>query len=234
MKRFLITAVVLLAAAGLRAQEIRVGVVGDFNMSWLHNSVSSSDCYVGFGAGVKGEYLFSDAAADDFYIDARLIYSLKGGSWANIHQNLGYLELPILAGYRYHINSDLTLLGGLGPYFGIGVLGKQVIKTDGAKAKTDIFGKSYKRFDFGLNYSVGVEISSRWQVFLTFEHSLIDIAKSRFDTSAQPLYRRSVPLLTMRPATAAHPFDVPAQPLLIEGIRLSGSSPGKAVWDRTI
>ena len=132
MKRFLITAVVLLAAAGLRAQEIRVGVVGDFNMSWLHNSVSSSDCYVGFGAGVKGEYLFSDAAADDFYIDARLIYSLKGGSWANIHQNLGYLELPILAGYRYHINSDLTLLGGLGPYFGIGVLGKQVIKTDGA------------------------------------------------------------------------------------------------------
>ena len=159
MKRFLITAVVLLAAAGLRAQEIRVGVVGDFNMSWLHNSVSSSDCYVGFGAGVKGEYLFSDAAADDFYIDARLIYSLKGGSWA--------------AGYRYHINSDLTLLGGLGPYFGIGVLGKQVIKTDGAKAKTDIFGESYKRFDFGLNYSVGVEISSRWQVFLTFEHSLI-------------------------------------------------------------
>ena len=86
MKRFLITAVVLLAAAGLRAQEIRVGVVGDFNMSWLHNSVSSSDCYVGFGAGVKGEYLFSDAAADDFYIDARLIYSLKGGSWAN-HTN---------------------------------------------------------------------------------------------------------------------------------------------------
>ena len=150
-------------------------------MSWLHNSVSSSDCYVGFGAGVKGEYLFSDAAADDFYIDARLIYSLKGGSWANIHQNLGYLELPVLAGYRYHINSDLTLLGGLGPYFGIGVLGKQVIKTDGAKDKTDIFGKSYKRFDFGLNYSVGVEISSRWQVFLTFEHSLIDIAKSRFE-----------------------------------------------------
>lgn len=191
MKRFLITAVVLLAAAGLRAQEIRVGVVGDFNMSWLHNSVSSSDCYVGFGAGVKGEYLFSDATADDFYIDARLIYSLKGGSWANIHQNLGYLELPVLAGYRYHINSDLTLLGGLGPYFGIGVLGKQVIKTDGAKAKTDIFGKSYKRFDFGLNYSVGVEISSRWQVFLTFEHSLIDIAKSRFDeadyTKTHPL-----------------------------------------------
>ena len=67
----------------------------------------------------------------------------------------------------------------------------RVIKTDGAKAKTDIFGESYKRFDFGLNYSVGVEISSRWQVFLTFEHSLIDIAKSRFEeadyTKTHPL-----------------------------------------------
>lgn len=186
MKRFLITAVVLLAAAGLRAQEIRVGVVGDFNMSWLHRSVNSSDCYVGFGAGVKGEYLFSDAEADNFYIDARLLYTLKGGSWAGIHHNLGYLQLPIFAGYRYHINSDLALIGGLGPYFGIGVLGKRVAKVDDTKTKTDIFGDRYKRFDFGLNYTLGVEISSRWQVFLAFEHSLIDITKSRFDEENFP------------------------------------------------
>ena len=177
MKRFLITAVILLAAAGLRAQEIRVGVVGDFNMSWLHNSVSSSDCYVGFGAGVKGE--------------ARLLYSLKGGSWSGVHQNLGYLQLPVFAGYRYHINDNLTLLGGLGPYFGVGVLGKHVVKVDDSKSKTDIFGEYYKRFDFGLNYTVGVEISSRWQVFLAFEHSLLDITKSKFDgldyTKTRPL-----------------------------------------------
>ena len=191
MKRFLITAVILLAAAGLRAQEIRVGVVGDFNMSWLHNSVSSSDCYVGFGAGVKGEYLFSDAEADNFYLEARLLYSLKGGSWSGVHQNLGYLQLPVFAGYRYHINDNLTLLGGLGPYFGVGVLGKHVVKVDDSKSKTDIFGEYYKRFDFGLNYTVGVEISSRWQVFLAFEHSLLDITKSTFDgldyTKTRPL-----------------------------------------------
>lgn len=191
MKRFLITAVILLAAAGLRAQEIRVGVVGDFNMSWLHNSVSSSDCYVGFGAGVKGEYLFSDAEADNFYLEARLLYSLKGGSWSGVHQNLGYLQLPVFAGYRYHINDNLTLLGGLGPYFGVGVLGKHVVKVDDSKSKTDIFGEYYKRFDFGLNYMVGVEISSRWQVFLAFEHSLLDITKSKFDgldyTKTRPL-----------------------------------------------
>ncbi len=191
MKRFLITAVVLFAAAGLRAQEFRVGVAGDLNMSWLHNSVSSSDCYVGFGAGVKGEYHFSDSAADDFYLEARLMYSLKGGSWSGVHQNLGYLQLPVFAGYRYHINDKLTLLGCLGPYFGVGVLGKHVIKADDSKSKTDIFGKYYKRFDFGLNYTVGVEISSRWQVFLAFEHSLLDITKSKFEeldyTKTRPL-----------------------------------------------
>lgn len=181
MKRFLITAVVLITAAGLRAQEIRVGVVGDLNLSWLHNSISSSDCYLGFGAGVKGEYLFSDASDDDFYIDARLIYSLKGGSWANMHQNLGYLQIPIFGGYRYHFNSDLAIFGGLGPYFGVGVLGKHVTKVDDKKTKTDIFGTRYRRFDFGLNYTVGLEVSSRWQVFLAFEHSLIDITKSRFE-----------------------------------------------------
>lgn len=191
MKRFLITAVVLLAATGLRAQEIRVGVVGDLNMSWLHNPVSSSDCYVGFGAGVKGEFIFSDADADDFYIDARLIYSLKGGSWSNIHQNLGYLQIPVFGGYRYHFNPNLAIFGGAGPYFGLGVLGKHVTKVDATKSKIDLFGERYKRFDFGLNYTVGLEITSRWQVFLAFEHSLLDITKSRFEeidyTKVRPL-----------------------------------------------
>ncbi len=181
MKRFLVTAILLVAAAGLHAQEFRAGVVGDLNMSWIHRSVGTSDCYLGFGAGVKGEYHFTDSTADDFYLEARLLYSLKGGSWASIHDNLGYLELPLFAGYRYHINSDLTLFGALGPYFGVGVLGKHVTKDDGSKSKTDIFGKYYKRFDFGLNYTVGVEITSRWQVFLAFEHSLINTTKSKFE-----------------------------------------------------
>ena len=54
-------------------------------------------------------------------------------------------------------------------------------KADGAKVKTDLFGEGYKRFDFGLNYNVGVEMWNQWQFFLGFEHSLLNIAKSNID-----------------------------------------------------
>ena len=56
-------------------------------------------------------------------------------------------------------------------------MGKDVVKTGDAKLKTDIFGVSYKRFDCGLNYNVGVELFDKWQIFLGFEHSVLNAAK---------------------------------------------------------
>ncbi|MBR2006535.1 MAG: outer membrane beta-barrel protein [Alistipes sp.] len=181
MKKLLVLIVALMASLTLSAQEMRYGVTGGVNFAWMHNPISSSDAYIGFNAGVKAEMDLSSVVADGFYADARALYSLKGGRWSGIHQNLGYLELPFNFGYRIDTGSDVGVLVGLGPYFGLGVLGKNVVKADGAKVKSDLFGDSYKRFDFGLNYNVGVELWSQWQFFVGFEHSLLNIAKSSMD-----------------------------------------------------
>ena len=181
MKRLIITLLSIVVATTVSAQELRWGATGALNFSWARSSVNSSDAYIGFNAGVKAEMDFSDYITDGFYLDGRLLYTLKGGRWAGLHQNLGYLELPLTLGYRYRVADGIALFGGLGPYLGWGVLGKNVLKEGGSKTKTDLFGESYKRFDLGLNYQVGVELYSNWQVFLGFEHSLMNIMKSNYD-----------------------------------------------------
>ncbi len=181
MKKLLVLIVALMASFTLSAQEMRYGITGGVNFANMHSSVSSSDAYVGFNAGIKAEMDLSSVVADGFYADARALYSLKGGRWSGVHQNLGYLALPFNFGYRFGVSSDINILAGLGPYFGLGVLGKNVVKVDGTKVKSDLFGDSFKRFDFGLNYNVGVEMWNQWQFFVGFEHSLLNIAKSSID-----------------------------------------------------
>lgn len=178
MKRLLIAAVVLLAATGVRAQDFRWGPAGAVNFAWEKGRETSSDCYMGFYAGVKAEVDFSDIITSGFYVDGRLLYSLKGGDWAGFHHNLGYLEIPVNLGYRYAIDRNVALMGSLGPYFGFGILGRKVTSSDGAKIKSDLFGEQYKRFDFGLNYNAGVELWKTWQFYLGFEHSFLNICKS--------------------------------------------------------
>ncbi len=182
MKRILLLLVALMATCTLSAQEFRWGPTLGMNLANVHFSdQNSSDCYVGFNLGVKGELTFTDAQSDGFYADARLLYTLKGGSWVGFHQNLGYLELPLNVGYRYAVSNDVRLFGGVGPYFALGVIGNNVQKNGDTKIKTDLFGVSYKRFDFGLNYNVGVELYDKWQVFLGFEHGLINSLKSELN-----------------------------------------------------
>ena len=182
MKRILLLLVALMATCTLSAQEFRWGPTLGMNLANVHFSdQNSSDCYVGFNLGVKGELTFTDAQSDGFYADARLLYTLKGGGWVGFHQNLGYLELPLNVGYRYAVSNDVRLFGGVGPYFALGVIGNNVQKNGDTKIKTDLFGVSYKRFDFGLNYNVGVELYDKWQVFLGFEHGLINSLKSELN-----------------------------------------------------
>ena len=182
MKRIIIALLAVVAAINVSAQELRLGATGGVNFAWAHvDNGNSSGSYIGFQLGAKAELDLSDYVADGFYLDGKLVYTLKGGRWVNYHYNLGYFELPIAFNYRHYISNDISIFGGLGPYFGLGVLGKRVAKVDGSKLKTDLFGNMYKRFDFGLNYQVGVEMWDNWQLFLGFEHSLLNIRHKYID-----------------------------------------------------
>jgi hypothetical protein len=75
-------------------------------------------------------------------------------------------------------------MGALGPYVALGILGKDVNKEGGVKVKSDVFGHSYQRFDFGLNYKLGVEMWDQWQFYLGFEHSLLNLSKTKIEGSS--------------------------------------------------
>ena len=188
MKRFIVTLFAVFAAVTVSAQELRWGVAGGLNFAWERAKAAgvkvSSDSYIGFQVGAKAEMDFSSYLIDGFYLEGSLLYNLKGGSYSGSHSNLGYLQLPVNLGYRLTFSGDVSLLGSLGPYFGLGVLGKDVEKVSGAKVKTDVFGTRLQRFDFGLNYKLGVEVWNQWQFYLGLEHSLLNLAKKNLDDEA--------------------------------------------------
>ena len=185
MKRIILALVAIVMAFNVSAQDLRWGAVGVVNFSWMRAKAAgvaiSSDSYIGFQAGAKAEMDLADYLTDGFFADGALVYNLKGGSYSGSHTNLGYLQIPLNLGYRTPLSNDVSFIAGLGPYFGLGVLGKDVVKEGDTKVKTDVFGESMQRFDFGLNYKLGVEMWNQWQFYLGFEHSLLNLAKTDAD-----------------------------------------------------
>lgn len=178
MKRVFLAVVSLLMAATVSAQDLRWGPTAAINLSWVNGqNITESNAHLGFNLGIKTELDFKDILAEGFYLEGKFLYTLKGGSWKSYHENLGYFEIPVNMGYRHAISQKISLMGSLGPYLGLGVLGKSVTKADGTKVKVDIFGQSYKRFDLGLNYNIGIELWKKWQFFIGMEHSLLNMAK---------------------------------------------------------
>ena len=185
MKRIIIALIAVVATINVSAQELRWGVAGGLNFANERAKAAgvkvSSDSYIGFQAGVKAEMDLASYITDGFYAEGSLLYNLKGGSYSDGHSNLGYLQLPVNFGYRLSVAENLSVIGSLGPYFGLGILGKDVTKADNSKVKTDVFGSRLQRFDFGLNYKLGVEMWDKWQFFLAFEHSLMNIRHKHLD-----------------------------------------------------
>lgn len=183
MKRIIIVLLALVAAVNVSAQDLRFGVAGGLNLSWEKEKVLgdkyTSDSYIGFHAGVKAEMDFADHLTDGFYLEGSLLYTLKGSSYSGTHTNLGFIHLPINLLYRLPISNSVSIMGGLGPYLSLGVVGKDVEKVDGSKIKTEVFGDIYQRFDFGLNYKIGVEMWDQWQFYAGFEHGLLDLTKTK-------------------------------------------------------
>lgn len=122
--------------------------------------------------GAKAD--IEDAGYDEYY------YTLSGTKkW-----NPMYLQIPVLASYRYYINDNLRWEFNAGPYFAFGVGGKikeegTVTATDGrysasvpyAEEEVDFFndgtnsfdtgivlgtGLTYSKFYFGIQYEIGM------------------------------------------------------------------------------
>lgn len=192
MKKVLLFFVlVAMSVVSVNAQDnLKWGVMAGMNVSKY--TITGFDSRIGFHAGVKAELGLSQEASGA-YMDFAALLTLKGakvdgGSLASIKFNPYYLEVPVHVGYKYAVNDDFVLFGNVGPYIAVGLFGKAKAKVDGNiadlgelgtnSASEDIFGDDgLKRFDFGLGLKAGVEFSKKYQLAISYDFGLVEVAK---------------------------------------------------------
>lgn len=190
-KVLLFFALVAISVVSINAQDnLKWGVMAGMNVSKY--TITGFDSRIGFHAGVKAELGLSQEASGA-YMDFAALLTLKGakidgGSIASIKFNPYYLEVPVHVGYKYAVNDDFALFGSVGPYIAVGLFGKAKAKVDGNiadlgelgtnSASENIFGDDgLKRFDFGLGLKAGVEFSKKYQVAISYDFGLVEVAK---------------------------------------------------------
>lgn len=203
MKKYLLTAILAVAALSLSAQRAsdsgefsfwnnnnddlkiewgpRVGLnVSTFNLSWDDGDDPKSK--VGFNVGVAVNF----PIVNSFYINSGLFYTTKGvkfegSSWKE-NYNLGYIELPIYASYRMNFAEASQLQVNFGPYFAYGVNGKVKYEDQYRNEKVNSFTEDggIKRFDCGLGLGVGYTFH-KFNIGLSYQFGLVNILKDAED-----------------------------------------------------
>lgn len=174
--------------ANAQAKEgLRFGVTGGMNVANITDV--NGESRLGFNVGVRAEYSFTP----NVYFGTGLLFTQKGTKYdgaleingvrveASEKLNPGYLELPLMVGYRYDFGNDIYLFGETGPYLAVGVCGKYKYEASVAGHKVDkkfdFFGDDGmegRRFDAGWGLRAGVEFSS-FQVHLGYEYGFAKV-----------------------------------------------------------
>lgn len=197
MKKFLLVVVCAISALTVSAQRassssssffstesvdggvkwgVRVGA-NFANMSFSSNGYSSSPkSRTSFHVGVIADI----PVVESFYVQSGLFLQNKGykiGDDETITAKPMYLEIPVLASYRYNFNDATQLQINFGPYFGYGIGGKNKYEYDGESEEEDIFGDDgdLKRFNCGLQVGAGVIFASHIYLGVAYQFGLSNI-----------------------------------------------------------
>lgn len=171
MKKFLMTVVLgMFALAGFSQVkwDARVGM----NFSNM-TKAEGTKALPGFNLGVGMDYGFSE----NWSLQSGLMISSKGYKVKDEYKDRPiYLDIPILAAYKFNISDNTKFVINAGPYLAFGLGGKckfdeggdyKLFKgEDGADAE-------YSRFDLGLQYGIGLEISDHYLINLTGQNGFI-------------------------------------------------------------
>lgn len=154
------------------AQGFDYGVTAGLNISKPKDYKN----HYGFNLGAKGEYLFSDNM-NTFYMESALLFSDKGweddvyidasenNKFATYRYDTYYLEVPLMAGYKFGVSDKVCASVSAGPYAGIKLF-----------ENSDWGDFEYKTFDYGLKVYVGADFS-HWQIGVSYNHSMQDPIK---------------------------------------------------------
>lgn len=86
-----------------------------------------------------------------------------------------YLDIPILAAYKFNISDNTKFVINAGPYLAFGLGGKyNYDEGEDPKIFKDYEDeKGWKRFDLGIQYGIGLEIGDHYLVNLTGQNGFI-------------------------------------------------------------
>jgi hypothetical protein len=193
-KYFLISALFILLISIPKMHAQTFGVRAGLNFPSMfdkdEDGVNSDNNRVKLGFHIGGvvNYAFTDALS----VEGSMLLALKGGrsvdkfgSDKNIHRvNLLYLDIPLTAKYVFNLGStELYCLGG--PYFGIGLSGKEKeIYESGGNKDTQTWNVNWgndadnddlKVLDGGMNIGAGVILGSI-QMGMFYELGLLNLS----------------------------------------------------------
>lgn len=154
-------------------QPVTWGIRGGVNFSKM---TMSSDGYslspsnnIGYNVGICVDI----PMLESLYLQSGLYWTVKGYKMEDGGEKVtatpSYLEIPILASYRYYFSDYTHLQINFGPYFAYGVAGKYKWEYDGEKADEDFFGDGIKRFDAGFAMGAGMTFG---HIFVGFNYDL--------------------------------------------------------------
>lgn len=205
--------------------QFRLGAEIGANVSSL--AIIANSHNVDIQGGITVDYLLKNG----LLLQSGLSYSSKGASglWdhynyldelrqANIH--LGYLEIPVMIGFRIPIMEQIHLVPSIGAYFACGVAGYGEVdiiiseeheharfggeywdnpyKAYNKKEHDDMGIKAFDRFDSGLRFGLSGEIS---KFVISFAYDLgLKKVWSGFDT---PSYETSTHKMKNRTANVS-------------------------------
>lgn len=170
MKKFLMTAVLgMFALAGFSQVkwDARVGM----NFSNITKD-SEAKALPGFNLGVGMDYGFSE----NWSLQSGLMISSKGWKYKEEGEKMTfrpiYLDIPILAAYKFNISDNTKFVINAGPYLAFGLGGKAKYgDVDYKLFKSD--EGDWKRFDLGIQYGIGLELSDHYLINLTGQNGFI-------------------------------------------------------------
>ena len=162
MKKLFLAVAMMLTAFGANAQsnwEAKAGV----GLSSLAGSDTDADAKFSFKLGVGYNINISEA----FSVQPAIMYANKGWKGDETY-NLSYIQIPIMAAYKFGLTDNMNMTVNAGPYFAYGISGtNDAFNSDGL---------DLEKFDCGLGAGVKVDINN-FLVGIDMEYGLTKIIK---------------------------------------------------------
>ena len=154
------------------------------NVSNDHGSSYTTDSRLAWHVGVIADIPLMES----LYFQTGLFFQNKGGQEEDEEGKYTmkpmYLEVPVLASYRYNFSDDAQLQLNVGPYFAYGIGGKEVEEEhNGKEYEEDFFDDYTNKFDAGLQLGAGMTFMKTFYVGVAYQLGFSNILKHSDDYS---------------------------------------------------